>query len=450
MIIQKVMNKNQTYMWEEKISKLLFRQSAPAIIWMLVMSLYNFVDTIFIGRGVGTEGIAAVSIVFPIQMIIWAFAMALGIWASSIISRKLWQKEYEEVSKVFWTFQSTNIIIAAIFTILWLIFIKPLLIFFGATPDILSYWVQYFSVLLLWMIFFTFNMWNNSIIRSVWHAKTAMSVMLVSSVINIILDYIFIFIFNRWIWWAAWATVISRAIASIIVLQYYLWKHNIIKTVLSDFKIRFNHLKHILAIWSSSLARQVAASAIVIFINNLLWVYWSSVAIAAYGIMNRALMVFMMPMFGVVQWMQPILWFNYGWWLHHRVRKVSVLAIKILTIFTTFVWALFLLFPWVLLNIFSTDTELLSIATKSIKILILLFPLVWFQIVASWFYQALWKAKKAFLTAIFRQVLILLPVLIILPKIYWLDGIWYSFPIADGIAAIAIYFIFIRDIKKLK
>jgi len=161
-------------------------------------------------------------------------------------------------------------------------------------------------------------------------------------------------------------------------------------------------------------------------------------------------MIFMMPMFGVVQWMQPILWFNHWAWFHDRVKQVSILAIKVLTLFTTFVWALFLLFPWVLLNIFSTDTELLSIATKSIKILILLFPLVWFQIVASWFYQALWKAKKAFLTAIFRQVLILLPVLIILPKIYWLDGIWYSFPIADWVAAIFIYFLFIRDIKKLK
>lgn len=443
------MNKNTNYMWEEKISKLLLKQSTPAVIWMLVMSLYNFVDTIFIGRWVGTKWIAALSIVFPIQMIIWAFAMAMGIWAASVISRKLWEKKYEYVSKTFGTFQVTNILFSVIFAIFWLIFIKPLLVFFWATQEIILLWSEYFSILLIGIVFFSFNMWNNNIIRSVWHAKIAMIVMVVSAIINIALDPIMIFSLNMWMAWAARATVISRVVGSIIVLHYFFGKNNIIKTNLSDYKIDFIRLKEIFSIWISSLARQVAASGVVIFVNNLLWMYGWSIAIAAYGIVNRALMVFFMPMFGIVQWMQPILWFNHGAWFNSRVREVTFLSIKVLTIFSTLVFAISMLFPWLLLNLFSTDENLLQMATPAMRIIVMLFPLVWFQIIVSWFYQALWRARPAFWFAIMRQVLILLPILIILPRILGLNWIWYSFPAADFIAALIIFFVFRRDLKKI-
>lgn len=440
---------NPKHLWEEKISKLLLKQSAPAVIWMLVMSLYNFVDTIFIGRGVGTKWIAALSIVFPIQMIIWAFAMAMGIWAASVISRKLWEKKYEYVSKTFGTFQITNILISAIFAVLWLIFVKPLLVFFGATPEILSLWVEYFSILLIGIVFFSFNMWNNNIIRSVWHAKTAMIVMLVSAIINIVLDPILIFWLDMWMSWAARATVIAWIIGSVIVLQYYFGKHNIIKTTISDYKIRFWRLKEILFIWVSSLARQVATSWIIIFINNLLWIYGWSLAIAAYWIINRALMVFFMPMFGIVQWMQPILWYNHGAGFKHRVKEVTLLSIKVLTIFCVVVFAISMAFPWLLLNLFSTDITLLQMATPAMRIIVIMFPLLWFQVVASGYYQALWKARPAFWLAIMRQVLILLPILFILPKFWGLDWIWYSFPISDLLAATIIFFVFRKNIQQI-
>jgi putative MATE family efflux protein len=441
---------NPKHLWEEKISKLLIKQSTPAVIWMLVLSLYNFVDTIFIGRGVGTEWIAAVSIVFPIQMIIWAFSMTLGIWASSVISRKLWEKDYWYVSKIFGTFQTSNILLAILFMVLWLLFSKSLLSFFGATPEILSLWHKYFSILLIWIVFLCFNMWNNNIIRSVWHAKVAMFVMILSSIVNIILDAVFILWFKMWIWWAAWATVISRVIGTILVIKYFFSKKNIINTKISDFKIRFNKLKEIFLVWSSSLARQVAASWTTIFINNLLWLYGWSIAIAAYGIINRALMVFFMPMFGIVQWMQPILWYNHGAWFKHRVKEVTLLSIKVLTIFCTVIFMICLVSPGLLLNIFSTDQALLNLAIPAMRIVIIMFPVIWFQIVASWFYQALWKVKPAFWFAVMRQVVILIPILYFLPKIFGLDGVRYSFPLADFLAAIIIFFVFRRDLKRIK
>lgn len=443
------MNKNITRIWEEKIWKLLTQQSVPAIIGMLVMSLYNFVDTIFIGRGVGTDWIAALSIVFPIQMIVWAFAMAMGIWASSIISRKLWENNEWYVAKTFGTFQTANILLAILFMVFWLIFINPLLTFFGATPEILGMWKEYLSILLIGIVFLCFNMWNNNIIRSVWHAKTSMLIMWLSAIINIILDPIFIFWLDMGIAWAAWATVISWVVSTILIIQYFFGKHNLIKTKIADYKIRFIRLKEIILIGIPSLARQVAATGVTILINNILWSYWWSLAIAAYGIINRALMIFFMPMLGVVQWMQPILWYNHGAWFKHRVKEVTLLSVKVLTIFSTVIFAVFMISPWLLLKAFSTDIALLNMATPVMRIMVLFMPVIWFQVVASWFYQALWRVKPAFWLAILRQVVLLIPLLLFLPKILWLNWVWYSFAASDFLAAVVIFFIFRKDLRRI-
>lgn len=442
------MNKSPKHLWEEKIWKLLVKQSAPAVVWMLVMALYNFVDTVFVGRGVWTDAIAAVSVVMPIQMIIWAFAMAFGIGSASIISRKLGENDYKEVSKTFWTFQSSNLLFSIVLSILWFIFARPLLTFFGAIPEILEAWYEYLSILLVWVVFFCFNMWNNNIIRSVGHAKSSMIIMLSSAISNVILDWLFIFKFKMWIAGAARATVLSWIIGTIMVLIYYFGKNNIIKAKISDFKIKFKKLKEILSIWISSLARQSAASVTTILVNNLLWIYGWSLAIAAYGIINRAVTVFFMPMFGVIQWMQPIIWYNHGAWFKQRVKKVTILAVKVLTIFTIIVFAINITMPWILLNIFSKDVELIALAVPAMRLMVLMFPIIWFQVVASGFYQSLWRAKEAFWFAIIRQVVILIPILMILPKFFGLNGIRYSFPLSDFLAAVIIFVVFYKDLKK--
>lgn len=442
------MNKSPKHLWEEKIWKLLVKQSAPAVVWMLVMALYNFVDTVFVGRGVWTDAIAAISVVMPIQMIIWAFAMAFGIGSASIISRKLGENDYKEVSKTFWTFQSSNLLFSIVLSILWFIFARPLLTFFGAIPEILEAWYEYLSILLVWVVFFCFNMWNNNIIRSVGHAKSSMIIMLSSAISNVILDWLFIFKFKMWIAGAARATVLSWIIGTIMVLIYYFGKNNIIKAKISDFKIKFKKLKEILSIWISSLARQSAASVTTILVNNLLWIYGWSLAIAAYGIINRAVTVFFMPMFGVIQWMQPIIWYNHGAWFKQRVKKVTILAVKVLTIFTIIVFAINITMPWILLNIFSKDVELIALAVPAMRLMVLMFPIIWFQVVASGFYQSLWRAKEAFWFAIIRQVVILIPILMILPKFFGLNGIRYSFPLSDFLAAVIIFVVFYKDLKK--
>jgi Na+-driven multidrug efflux pump len=249
--------------------------------------------------------------------------------------------------------------------------------------------------------------------------------------------------------WAARATVISRVVGTAMVLKYFLGKNNIIKTKISDFKIRFSRFKEIFLVWVPSLARQVASSGVVIVINNILWVYGWTLAIAAYGIVNRAMQVFFMPMFGIVQWMQPILWYNHGAGFKHRVKEVTLLSVKVLTIFCVVIFAICMIFPWLLLNLFSTDQALLQMATPAMRIILMMFPFIWFQIIASWFYQALWKVRPAFLFAIMRQALFLLPILLILPKFWGLNWVWYAFPASDFLAAVVIFFVFRYSLKKI-
>ncbi|MCK9467299.1 MAG: MATE family efflux transporter [Candidatus Absconditabacterales bacterium] len=442
------MNKNPKHLGQEKIGKLLAKQSAPAVVGMLVMALYNFVDTVFVGRGVGTDAIAAVSVVMPIQMIIGAFAMAFGVGSASIISRRLGENNHKEVSKTFGTFQSSNLLFAIVLSILGLIFAKPLLTFFGAIPEILEAGYEYLSILLVGVVFFCFNMGNNNIIRSVGHAKSSMIIMLSSAISNVILDWLFIFKFKMGIAGAARATVLSWIIGTIMVLIYYFGKNNIIKAKISDFKIKFKKLKEILSIGISSLARQSAASVTTILVNNLLGIYGGSLAIAAYGIINRAVTVFFMPMFGVIQGMQPIIGYNHGAGFKQRVKKVTILAVKVLTIFTTIVFAINITMPGILINIFSKDIELIALAVPAMRLMVLMFPIIGFQVVASGFYQSLGKAKEAFWFAIIRQVVILIPILMILPKFFGLNGIRYSFPLSDFLAAVIIFVVFYKDLKK--
>lgn len=432
----------------EKINKLLFQQSTPAIIGMLIMAVYNFTDTIFVGRWVGTDGIAAVSIVFPIQMIIGACSLALWIGAASIISRKLGEKKMETVKDTFGTFQTTNLLLILLLSGLWFLGINKLLILFGATPEIMDMSKSYLSILMIGFVFLWFNMGNNNIIRSVGNAKYSMIVMIISAIVNLILDYIFIFPLHRGIAWAAWATTISRIISSIMIIKYFTGKNNIIKTTRIDFKIQAKTLKEIIIIWIPTLTRQIATSGIAIVINHFLWLYWWSLAIAAYGIINRALMVFMMPMFGIVQGMQPIVWYNHWAKQNQRVKEVTILAIKYLTILCSAITLIYFIYPWFLIEIFSTDPALLLLAKYWIKFVIMMFPIIGFQIIASGFYQSLGKAKPAFYLAILRQVVLFLPILFITTYFFNFSWIRYAFPISDLIAGIIVFIIFFKDLKK--
>lgn len=432
--------------WTEKILKLLKEQSIPAVIWMLVMALYNFVDTVFIGRMVGNEGLAAVSIIFPAYMIIWAVASSLWVGAASIISRALWSKNKEKVDKTFFNYQFFSFIIFVFFSIFLRIFKQDLLYLFWAKEDFFVYAMDYFSVIIIWLIFLGFVMWNNNVVRSIWEAKVAMIIMLIWAVLNTILDPFLIK--SMGMSWAAWATVISWIVSGIYITWFYLKKQKLIDIQKIKAKIDFQNLKEIIYVWMPSFFRQSAASLVLIVVNHLLWLYWGTNAISAYWMISRVMMLFNMPMFWVWQGMQPLIWYNHWAKLFDRERNILFLALKIIVASGVCVTLFYMVFPELWLKMFTTDPELLEIASFGMRIIIFTLALIWFQNIISSYYQAVWNGKVASILSILRPVIVFIPMLIILSYFFWLNGVWFSFPVSDIISTIITMIIIRKDTKK--
>ncbi len=441
--------KNSDELGKEKIGKLLRKQSVPAIIGFVVMSLYNLVDTIFIGWGVGSIGIAAVAIVFPIHMIVMAISQTLGIGSSSMISRALGAKDKEKASRSLGNFFTLTILLGIIVTILGIVFIDPLLILFGATEAILPFARSYLFITLLGSLPIIFAAGANAVIRSEGRAKYAMAVMIVSSVLNIILDPILIFGFNMGIEGAALATLVSYIISGFIALYYFTSGIGDVKVKLKDFILKLNIVKEKFAIGASSFARMAAGSVMAIIVNNSLGFYGGEMAIAAFGIINRLLMFLIMPMFGIVQGMQPILGYNFGAKKLERVREVIKLSVKVSTIMSIVAFIVLMLFAKLFMMMFTPDVHLINLSARATRIIVIMLPLVGFQIIVAGMYQAMGKAWKALFFSMLRQVVFLIPLVLILPLLYGLDGIWFTFPIADLLAAIVTGIVFVREMKRL-
>ncbi|MDA3839753.1 MAG: MATE family efflux transporter [Patescibacteria group bacterium] len=437
---------------EEKIPKLLFKQALPAMVGMFVMSLYNVVDTIYIGRGVGTLALAGVSVSLPIIMSLLAVSMAVGIGSASVISRSLGAGEYEKVKESFGNYILLLIVFSVILLSVGYIFLIPVISFFGATPDILSYATEYTSVLLMGAIFFLFMSSANNIIRASGHAGFAMTTMLVGAVINLILDPIFIFYFKLGVKGAAYATVISWIVGSLYVLYYY-FKINTIKISFHHLKFKLNIVKEIIAVGISSFARQIAVSIMTIVVNTSLATLGSSMALAAFGIISRLSMLAMMPIFGIVQGMQPIVGYNWGAKKFERVKESIFLSLKVSTYVSVFAFIVLFFFTKPIVSVFTSDTSLIELTSSALKIIVLMFPLIGLQVVAGGLYQSLGKARPAFILSILRQLILLVPLVLILPHYYNLHGVWYSFPISDFIAAVVTLIFIYREIviiNKLK
>jgi len=437
---------NSKFLGEENIFKLLIKQATPAMLGMLVMSLYNVVDTIYIGRGVGTLALAGVSVSMPVLIILLSVSLAIGIGSASLISRNLGAEDYEKVREAFGNYLVLLLFSSALIISLGFIFLKPIIHFFGATPEVFSYAFDYTRVLLTGVIFFLFVSSANNIIRASGHAKFAMASMMIGALINLILDPIFIFYFKLGVKGAAYSTVISW-ITSFVYVLYYYFKINTVKVSLKHLKLKINIIKEILSIGASSFARQISASIMTIAVNVALATFGTSLALAAFGIMSRLIMLVMMPVFGIVQGMQPIVGFNWGAKKYERVKEALLLSIKLATYLSVFSFFVLFFLSGYVISIFSSDKELIELAGASLKIVILMLPLVGLQTVASGLYQSMGRAKPAFLLSILRQIVFLLPLVLILPKYLELNGVWYSFPIADFLASVVTIIFVFREIK---
>ncbi|MDD2480744.1 MAG: MATE family efflux transporter [Lutispora sp.] len=434
---------------ESEIPKLLLKFSVPAIVGMLVNALYNVVDMIFIGRGVGPLGIAGVRMGFPIIIVSMAFSMLIGIGANSLISIRLGQKRKEDAELILGNAMVAMVVIALSLSILGLVFMNPLLRVFGASESVMPYAQDYLSIVLYGAIFQIIGMGMNNFIRGEGNPKIAMVTMLIGAILNTILDPIFIFVFRWGIKGAALATILSQAVSGTWVLYYFFYGNSLLKVRKANLRVKPEILRSIIAIGLAPFSMQLAASVLIIFMNKGLTEYGGDIAVSAMGVINNIAMLFMMTVFGINQGAQPIIGFNYGAKKYDRVKTTLKYAIGAATTVVTIGFILTRLFPTQIIGIFSDDPQLIELGAKGLKRFLIFWPIVGFQVVSSSYFQAVGKAKQSMFLSLSRQVIILIPMIIILPKFLGLIGLFTAGPVADLVSSILTAIFLFYELKHL-
>ncbi len=439
-----------TELGTEKIGKLLKQYALPAIIAQTAASLYNMVDSIFIGQGVGPLAISGLAVTFPLMNLSTAFGTLVGAGAATMLSVLLGQKNYKAANKVLGNVVTLNTIIGIVFMAIALIFIDPILYFFGASENTLPYAKEYITIILIGNVITHLYFGLNAAMRSSGNPKKAMGLTLFTVIFNTILDPIFIFWLDLGIAGAAWATVISQTIAMLVVIAHFNNKERPFHFEKGIFRLDMRVAKDSLAIGMGPFLMNAAACLVTLFINQQLRKYSGDLGIGAYGICNRFIFMFMMICMGLNQGMQPIAGYNYGARQYSRVREVFWKTARLAMIVTTacFVFGMFL--PKAAVGIFTRDPELLELSAKAMRIMTVIFPIVGFQMIATNFFQSLGMVNKSVILSLSRQILFLLPLLYLLPLQMGADGVWISFPISDLVSTLLTVFMLGRLFKKFK
>ncbi|MDF2545493.1 MAG: family efflux transporter [Anaerosolibacter sp.] len=445
------MNERSYRLENEKMSKLLMNLSLPATIGMIVNALYNIVDTIFIGRGVGYLAIGGLTVAFPIQMMIMAVAQMIGIGAASAISRSLGAKDIERADHVAGNSFLAVTFLGILICILGSIFVEPLLRLFGATDTLMPYGKEYIQVILLGSIYFPFVVSANNLIRAEGNAKAAMFSMLIGTILNIFLDYIFIFPLDMGIRGAALATIVSQFVSLIYVLVYIYGGSSTLKVKLHHLKPDKGIMIEMVTVGFPAFARQFSGSFVAIVLNNSLVAYGGELAIAIFGVINRVTMFLFMPLFGIVQGMQPIAGYNYGAKRIDRVKEVLKLSILYTTVFAAFSTMIGELFPGAIFGMFDDDPLLIEKGVTALRISIAMVPIIGVQIVGAALFQSLGKAMPSLILSLLRQVFLLIPLVLILPRLFGLGllGIWLSIPLADVLSTLITIVLLKSEMKKI-
>ena len=425
-----------TELGTEKIGKLLKQYALPAIIAQTAASLYNMVDSIFIGQGVGPLAISGLAVTFPLMNLSTAFGTLVGAGAATMLSVLLGQRNYKAANKVLGNVVSLNIIIGLVFMALALIFIDPILYFFGASANTLPYAKEYMRIILYGNIITHLYFGLNAAMRSSGHPRKAMALTIFTVVFNTILDPIFIFVFDMGIAGAAWATVLSQTVAMIVVMRHFSNRNSAFHFEKGIFKLDLRVAKDSLAIGMGPFLMNAAACLVTLFINQQLRDYSGDLGIGAFGICNRFIFMFIMICMGLNQGMQPIAGYNYGARQYSRVREVFWMTAKLAMVVTTICFAIGMFIPRLAVGIFTHDETLLAMSVDGLRILTLGFPIVGFQMIGTNFFQSLGMVKKSVILSLSRQILFLLPLLYVLPIWHGANGVWMSFPISDVLSAL--------------
>ncbi|MEJ5244339.1 MAG: MATE family efflux transporter [Bacteroidota bacterium] len=443
--------KNINRLETENIDSLIWKFSVPAIVGMVANASYNVVDRIFVGQGVGSNAISAITMTFPLLMFTFSFAMLFGIGSGAVVSLKLGEKQKNMAEKALGSAIFLSAAISLFLTLLYYLFLDKILVFFGAKGEILELSRDYLNIILFGILFQITAFILNAIIRGEGNPRIAMFTMIIGAVSNTILDPIFIFGFGWGIKGAAFATVLAQIISAIWVLVYFLTDKSFLKLNINNIRLDKTISKQIIGIGFSPFIMHVASSGIFIFLNSSFLYYGGPTAVAAMGIINSTVMFILMPVFGLNQGIQPIIGYNYGAKQLARVRKLLTRGIVYASIVCFVGFTLFILFPKDVIRLFSSnDIELLEVGRHGLTIYVLSLPIIGFQVILGAYFQAVGKPSKSIILTLTRQIILIIPLVIILPKFYGLDGLWAFAPISDYLAAIlALTFLF-SEIRNLK
>ena len=420
----------------EKIGKLLMRYAVPAVIAMTASSLYNIVDRIFIGQGVGSLAISGLAVTLPIMNLSAAFGAMIGAGGSTLISVKLGQRDYDTAQRILGNIVSLNVIIGVIFAVLAIAFIDPILYFFGASENTIDYARSYMFIILLGNVITHLYLGLNSVIRSTGHPTTAMFAPIATVIINAILDPLFIYTLDMGIAGAAWATIIAQTLALVLVLKILSNKDEVVHFRQGIYKLRKRIVKNILSIGISPFCMQLCACFVVILINKGLQEHGGDLAIGAYGIINGVTFMFVMIVMGITQGMQPIAGFNYGAQKYDRVTQVFRYSVLYATIVMTVCFLMCELMPEPIISLFTDDAQLIRLAVEGMRTIVVVSPVIGFQIVVGHFFQSIGMPKKSIFLSLSRQLLFLIPMLLVLPGQFGTMGVWMSMPVADSVSAV--------------
>lgn len=432
------------------VGKLLMQYAIPAIIAMTASSLYNMVDSIFIGQGVGPLAISGLAITFPLMNLSAAFGAAVGVGASTFISVKLGQKDYDTAKHILGNTMTLNLIMGLGVGLVCLLFLDPILRFFGASDQTIPYARDYMVIILLGNVITHMYFGLNAVLRAAGKPKHAMSATIFTVVLNTLLDPLFIYTFGLGIKGAAYATVLAQSLALSWQLYIFSRPKELLHFKRGTFRLQSSIIRNIIAIGLSPFSMNVCACIVVILINNSMVHYGSDLAVGAYGIANKVAFIFVMINMGVNQGMQPIAGYNYGAMRYDRLMKVVKYSIIAATAIMTTGFIIAMTIPGTCARLFTTDPTLIDLSAKGIRYIMVAFPVVGYQMVVSNFFQSIGKAKISIVLSLSRQLLILLPLLLVLPTMFGINGVWVSMPVSDTLSAFMAAWIMIVYMRKFK
>ncbi len=424
-----------TELLSQEVGRLLWKFSIPAIVGMLVSSLYNVVDRIFVGRGVGSLGIAATTVALPIMTIMLAISIFIGVGTTALISIRLGQQKKEEAEQIAGNGVAMLTLLPLIFTAIFFAFSEKILILCGASPEVMPYARDFTHIVVLGGVFGSIGLGVNNFIRAEGNPKTSMYTQILGAVVNIILNYIFIFICKFGIKGSALATVISQFVSAVWVLGYFYTGRSLVKIRLHNLRLRLKVLSGIMAIGFAPFGLQVASSVQQIILNRILLIHSGDLALSAMGIVISIATLLFMPVLGVSQGAQPIIGFNYGARQYHRVKATWKTAVLAATSISLAGFLAIRIWPRQLVSLFSSgDLALSNLTEHAMLVYMAMIWIVGFQVISTTYFQAVGKARQAAVLSLSRQILFFIPALLILPRFWGVEGVWVSAPVADVLA----------------